>query len=400
MNRERIAALDCLRAGCALMVMAGHLYTESDVPQVPVIGALVSFGVEAVMGFFVLSGYLLATQHYTSVGRYLRARLVRILPLYYLTTAFCVGALLVLGVKLKVSSLLVNAFLMQSLRWLPLFPLDLFGQSWSLSYEVWFYVLFIAILAVPRLLMPMFAASLLTGLSLYVLPQAPGPGAALVHFFAFFSTWLCGVLVAGLHRRGWRVSISTGVFLFAVGLCLGRVPFSEPAKFDFARLFGFGAGFAFLMWSLLPSTAPSQPQSERREVSLGLLARCAIAAVTLAILWKWSPAFTSTKIGFCVLVAVAAVVPGAVESAVSAAVRPAVPFLVYVAGLSYALYLIHYPLLQFFNGLAIVAPVAKVAIVIVLSFAAAHVMDYRLQPWIRALLLQPPRKASAIKADT
>lgn len=42
------------------MVLVGHLYTETGLPQNRVIFGLVSFGPDAVIGFFVLSGCLIS----------------------------------------------------------------------------------------------------------------------------------------------------------------------------------------------------------------------------------------------------------------------------------------------------------------------------------------------------
>ena len=41
------------------------------------------------------------------------------------------------------------------------------------------------------------------------------------------------------------------------------------------------------------------------------------------------------------------------------------------------------PLLQAFNSLTAIPPMMRVAIVAALSFALAHLLDYRFQPWLR-----------------
>ena len=60
MTKLHLKSFDYLRAACALMVMAGHLYTEMDLPQNKIIFGMVSFGVESVVGFFVLSGCVIS----------------------------------------------------------------------------------------------------------------------------------------------------------------------------------------------------------------------------------------------------------------------------------------------------------------------------------------------------
>ena len=64
--------------------------------------------------------------------------------------------------------------------------------------------------------------------------------------------------------------------------------------------------------------------------------------------------------------------------------RPATPVMLHVAGLSYALYLVHYPLLQAFNLWRPLPPLIDFVAVVVLSFLLAHALDYVFQPWVRA----------------
>ena len=95
MKIGRVASLEYLRACCALVVLVAHLYGEgAGLPQVGPMVALSHYSVEAVMGFFVLSGCVISLQDYTSTGGYYRARLLRILPIYYAVFAIGVVAML------------------------------------------------------------------------------------------------------------------------------------------------------------------------------------------------------------------------------------------------------------------------------------------------------------------
>lgn len=376
----RLQSFDFLRAACALMVLAGHLCTEMGfTPNKIVLGAT-SFGTEAVVGFFVLSGCLISMQDYGTTGNYLRARLVRILPNYYVMLAFTAAAMLAFGVAFPTSHLVANALFVQTLDWSAANPLNWYAQSWSLSYEIWYYIAFLAIMAWPRLLLPLFIVSLGTGIALYFVAKPPDPVNALLRAFAFFSIWLSGVLVTRLVRRGHGVSMATGAFMMAVGFCLSRVPFSSPAKFDFGLLFGFGIGFAFLVWALVTQAMPGTI----RMLHFNLPARAAVSAVVLAMLWHWSDSFFAMKAVMTALVVVFALLPEPMVRGVAALVRPALPFMTYVGGLSYALYLVHYPVLHVFYRAHPFMPVVNAVIVAVVSFAIAHLLDYVVQPRIAA----------------
>ncbi len=242
---------------------------------------------------------------------------------------------------------------------------------------------FIVMMMMPRLLVPLFVASVAVGLSLYVIPWGPSDKlSAVLHPLAYFSFWLVGVGITRLCRAGHAISLATGAYLFVIGICIGRVPFAEPAKYDFLRLLGFSLGFGFLLWAFVSQTIAGA--ATRRTLVLSLVARCVISAVALAILWKVSTAHLSMKLITTMAVAVFTFGPAMMVRGVTWALRPLQPFLVYVGGLSYALYLVHYPLVQTFNALGLFGPIVSVAVAGVLSFALAHFLDYMFQPWVRA----------------
>ena len=402
MSGHRLKSLEFLRASCALVVMLNHVYCEGGgVPQYGPIVAVASYSVEAVMGFFVLSGCVISLQDYDSPRLYFRARLLRILPIYYVVLAISLAAMLACGAHFGTWQLLGNLFFLQSLDWNPLNPLGFFIPSWSLSFELYYYAAFMMILLMPRLLLPLLLASIAVGTALYFLPQPPAPAIWLLHAFSFFAMWLGGALIARLVRRGHAVSIGTGAFVFAVGLCLAHVPLSTPAKFDFERLLGFSLGFGFLVWALLSAALHgSDGRSRRTLLDLGLPARLAIAALTLGLLWLESHSHLANKLALSTVTVLFAVAPTALATLVGRALQPATPVMLYVAGLSYALYLVHYPLVQAFNLLYFFPSIVDLFVVVGLSFVLAHALDYVFQPWIRERLRAPGRNRKIPAATT
>ncbi len=387
-GKQRLPALEFLRAACALVVLLNHAWCEGKgLPQYSPIVAVASYSIEAVMGFFVLSGCVISLQDYSDTGRYVRARLVRILPIYYLTLALAVAGMALCGVGYRPGQLLGNALFLQTQDWKLFDPLRFFIPSWSLSYELYYYAAFVALLALPRLLLPLIAASIAVGAGLYFTPTPAPPALWLLHVFSFFGMWLAGVLITRLCRGGHAVSLGTGAFMLTVGLCLARVPLSHPSKFDYFRLACFSVGFAFFVWAMLSSLLLADPATRRSLLDLDLLARGAIAAASLALLWRASDSQLATKLILSAAVLAFALSPAAMAQVAARVVRPLVPFMLYVAGLSYALYLVHYPLVQTFNALAILPPLANFVVVVASSFAIAHLLEYRLQPWLRARLM-------------
>lgn len=385
MTRRRLHSLEFLRALCALAVLFNHLVDETTGLRLPpAVTGLFSFGVEAVVGFFVLSGCVISLQHHPDAWQYLRARLLRIMPIYYVVLAASVGLMVWAEEPFTGSELFGNILFLQSLFWQPLLPVPFFIPSWSLSYELYYYLAFLALLAWPRLLVPFFVLSLAAGLALYALPHA-GPVMWLLHPLSLYCLWLAGVAVVALCRRGIAPSLPTASWLLAMGFCLTRLPLSSPAKFDFFRLLGFGVGFAALVWALLAAEAGAT-ERPLRGVEIGWPWRCLCAAAVIAALWRFSSSYAPTKEAIAAVLVLVTIAPRQMSDLVGWLARPLMPLMLHVAGLSYALYLVHYPLLQAANDIPSIPPPVRVAIVAALSFALAHLLEYRFQPWLRSRL--------------
>lgn len=90
--------------------------------------------------FFVLSGFVLTFVYWDrepDTKKYLRARIVRIFPTYYLALG---AALLLETVPYGNQAVLLNALLLHA--WFPPYPMSINGPSWTLSVEIVFYLAF------------------------------------------------------------------------------------------------------------------------------------------------------------------------------------------------------------------------------------------------------------------
>lgn len=157
-NAGRVAGLDLLRALAILMVLAshwaGHFGYWFDVKIPPIADTLGDVGVEV---FFALSGFLIGRilicmtrtrPSWRDFGGFLRRRATRTLPLYFLWLA------LILVVFPPAQNVAVTGLRYASFtqNLISPFPTDYyFAVSWSLSIEVWFYALFsLAVVVLAR----------------------------------------------------------------------------------------------------------------------------------------------------------------------------------------------------------------------------------------------------------
>jgi peptidoglycan/LPS O-acetylase OafA/YrhL len=157
-RRPKFASLDVMRGLAACLVACHHASNRA--------GELRFGGVKPFDGafdglyifvdfFFVLSGFVLAWVHWGDLGRpgrvprYFKRRFARIYPVYWaVLLLFLVGHIVhpaeVRDVPLS-PTVLATSFLM-----IPNSGPTLLGVAWTLYYEVWFYIVFGAVLLVGR----------------------------------------------------------------------------------------------------------------------------------------------------------------------------------------------------------------------------------------------------------
>ena len=285
-------ALDLLRFTAAALVMLNHLRVnqfdsfskvtcESGVLKT-IFFSFTRVGLEAVVVFFVLSGFLVggvslarSRQGKFQIGRYALDRFTRIYVPFVPALVATIAIYLWFGLAVDWGEVLINLLSLQGVLG-P--PFSANTSLWSLSYEVWFYVAGGAILV---LLYPAsgrrFVAAILVLASVYVFANLSAAylfvwllGAAA--YFARYSSKviLCaagapaavaGVVLMQLTSASGEVDLASfkwmgraaPLLLFGVGLGLlvaaaCQVRADSPAKRKVFRLGTWLAGFSYTLY--------------------------------------------------------------------------------------------------------------------------------------------------------
>ncbi|MDO1584170.1 acyltransferase family protein [Rhizobium oryzicola] len=213
---KTLYGIQYLRAVAALAVVLFHSAERA--------GAHFSIGAAGVDVFFVVSGFIMVViseKRHQSPAAFLRDRLLRIAPSYWLvTTIMVVGALVGLFPNLTLST----AHLVGSYLFLPvpspnggaLWPILV--QGWTLNYEMFFYLVFASTLMFGlnrRLAALAMVFVLLAVAGFFVTPASP----ALVFYTRpVILEFLAGALIARFWLRGIIPGPGAGLILVAVGL--------------------------------------------------------------------------------------------------------------------------------------------------------------------------------------
>jgi len=240
--RSARIGLDAARATSALYVVAHHAAGLFHLP--PPIALVLSFGQEAVLVFFLLSGFVIFANESTRTadlrGYYLR-RLRRIYPLlvFAMLVSTALWALGLIGSSPSAWSAVWTFLSMQDLSelkpgvigdpYLANLPL------WSISYEVVFYAIFPAVMVAwrrsaraTRLGVPIASAA-----AYGVFIAAPNHFALVA---AYFLIWWTGAVAADLYLKGQLTIRSLRIEIVGLALLIAVA----ASAFAFAGFHGFG----------------------------------------------------------------------------------------------------------------------------------------------------------------
>ena len=228
MHATRIGSVQALRAFAALSVAILHVLHDAG-PLDP--SGLVGLGYNALPWasgvdlFFVISGFVMVYSSADLFGRsgsatrFMARRLIRIVPLYWAaTTLFLIVALATPG-NVSQDDLSLGHVVM-SYAFLPCRRPDgsiqpIYSLGWTLNYEMFFYVIFAACIALPRR-GAVAAVALLLGSAMALHRLVPPNATALVF-------WTDGMLLEFLLGMAVAVVAAKGVALTAwvrLGLAL------------------------------------------------------------------------------------------------------------------------------------------------------------------------------------
>lgn len=245
LSRRVQVGLDAARALAAIYVVLHHVAEKNQIENT--FGVLVMFGQQAVVVFFLLSGFVIfANERQRALqpsGYYVR-RLRRIYPMLIATLALSTILCLEDGTfrdKFSLAELFGTLAALQDLsKSKPGVIVDPFlgnGPLWSLSYEITFYLAFPWVLRLwartPRRANHLIGATCCLLTVVYIL--APN------HFAlvgAYFLSWWCGAMAANAYLDGQRRVRALAVPL---GWLLAQCAIAAVAfgQFDFVSVNAF-----------------------------------------------------------------------------------------------------------------------------------------------------------------
>lgn len=308
-HRQRIEALELLRVAAALVVVLGHLHMHGflgTAPDLPWYLKWIGLGHLSVLIFFGLSGYVLVVggAFDTEASSWLRRRLKRLLPLYYIALVLPALADVAMSGSIRFRAEFGSSALMLSAL-VPRFDFD--GRNaplWSLQVEVWLSVVLCVWAAAmrqrPRLRVASSVGSLTIALALAL--GTSSIGIATLEGLPFF---IAGVMLAlsATALRGGHASAALGAL--AIVAWLGA-PWYLGSASATARLL---AGLPFVSLALWAASGVTMPAPfSRPALALGRRTYALYAVhwpvlLALKTMWPGTGIMRSVSAGVAVAIA-------------------------------------------------------------------------------------------------
>jgi exopolysaccharide production protein ExoZ len=300
-NRDgTFLSIQVLRGIAAILVTIFHAGQHFDPAE-----TTFRIGNAGVDIFFVISGFVMWTvtaRRPTSPATFLRHRFVRLVPLYWLFTLLMVGGeVLVPAAFPRVHPIdwhVLVSHVLPSLLFIPhvspdnVLPLPVLAQGWTLNFEVFFYVMFAIVLALPaqRRLVAIAAALIALPLAHAVLPVEGVPVATLLS--PLLIEFLAGIAIARLVVQGCRPGSLWGSAGLALGIVL-LLTASPGRDDDLARLLQYGVPATLIVGGAVAIELSGRLRVGRLPLLLGGASYSIYIVHTLAIslIGKAWPAF-------------------------------------------------------------------------------------------------------------
>lgn len=248
---QTVANLQIARATAATLVVVGHSLQEISNTANEI---KVPFGPEFGVGvdvFFVISGFIIA---YISDGRmgqpgyaayFLRSRLARVVPLYWLYTLLLVSVTLALPHLLNKATFDISHIL-ASLMFYPWSPSadalqPILALGWTLNYEMMFYGVFFVLLVCvsAHLVLPVIA--LIFGFLSLAFAIVDLSGTPFAFWFRpIILEFVAGIVLFAIYKSGFRLHAHAALLLLAgsffVWLALPYILTGDPIYWRWLQL--------------------------------------------------------------------------------------------------------------------------------------------------------------------
>ena len=407
--------LDILRGIAALVVVGFHLiscYPKAFDTHFE-LGNTVNYnfpGHMSVLVFFILSGYVISinTKRLTdkkSISGYIRKRLTRILPIYFVALVFTIG--ITFG-HYDWRVILSNLFFVSV-------PMDNVmiedGPLWSLNYELIYYFVFIffsyfniSMVKTVKVLAAVTAALFIFCHNWHIYPLV-------ISYLIGFLFWATGAMIAEVKTwPTWNISASRVIAVFILMFCLQPFnpygPMLKVLKLHVADYSMYSWYQQSISWTdlyyypltILLILSLTHSYTKKHCWLVYFIYISAIVRL-ISIYWTYSLDFLVRE-HYVVpaVILITSLVFWVANFEINAKVKNAMASLSSLGGISYGVYMVHMPIIYFFGRFPVDSWGAfslKLAVYLFTLIAVSWILEEKYQLWVKKMLRRVLDKPTA-----
>ena len=383
--------LEYIRAIAALIVFIGHL--ACDLPflvqnKYLYLQMVASWGPQAVVVFFMLSGIVInhTSSFYKNQTRkdFIKKRAIRILPVYYCSLLFMLFVDAIThytgtGVKNYIGSFLMVATLQGVFTGVP----NTISTVWSLSFEVFFYLIFSLTIGKHHkniLIIWVFLSFICVVVSYFYTPQV-----LLLHYLTlmltYSSIWLVGYYIYEF-RKNLKTNFFTAMFACSIVPLISRLSISN--NFHDPIIFLLTSILCAPLFVLTLSSQTINQIEEERNYKIYYFYFIPIYLIGAFILFHFSKSLFISKMLYLIApIATLLFLSPTIKKMFLNLFVKLENFLLFIASISYAFYLIHLPIICLFGRLMPHQFILSVILIIITTFLLSTFLERYLQKKIK-----------------
>jgi len=386
--------LEYIRATAALVVFIGHIIGKLPDLQKKQFTFLhfVCWGAEAVIVFFLLSGVVInhVTKKYTQNTRvFLKDRAVRILPIYYT----CVIIALAIDFFAKCHPIYLRDFLgtiffVATLQEIISHPMETLSVVWSLSFEVFFYILFsLTIGKYQRKILTIWTIVSLIAVLLFYTPISESIIAYLILMFSFSSLWLFGYYIYEYKHR-FKTNFATSIFALSMIPLINRLQLS-PFYYDITIYLVTGL-LCLPIFIFALHCGEQTLENQKYQFRLTHFVYIPIYIIASFISLKYSKSLLINRILYMSVPLISLILLNdKIDYFIKQILKGFEKFMLFFASISYAFYLIHMPIIYLFAKLMPSYLLLKIICIIffsvIISYFLEHIFQKKISQFFRKI---------------
>ncbi len=386
---KKLLTLDALRAIACLLVWVSHFRVATGYfreARFDTIQTFSAWGRESVAIFFILSGIVinLSTKNKTNRWEYFRKRFIRIYPIYLFVLIFCFLAdHFILGHATDIKTLIGNLGVSATIQGILFAPMPLNPVVWSITCEAFFYLVFGLFYNFNRLKIVWIwfgIAVLSITFNAFFYSFSKNVLFQFIYLVNCSFLWVLGYLLYE-YRSYFKVNFSTAAFC---ALMIPMVTRLHQLNFDLHELAYSLAGL-YLIPLFLYLLQGYKRETQGPAYHINPLFVLPVYFFSLWCLWHLSNSLPTNKIIYSVLPFLSlSLYSNKISEGVKFCYHKVLNVLLFIADISYPLYLVHMPIMSlafyFIPLLRVTGMLLAIFISITLSYLLETFLFKKLAP--------------------